>query len=220
MRPTSMWLSCAAHFAVGAASAAWLVLTRGAVFTLPESDAGGRLATRLGHPLEQSANILTRGGTRYWLGLAAALLTAALTVRATRLLVEHTRWARALHVSLRASLLGAQPAQLALLAAGSACAEELFFRALLGPSVGFVVSAALFGALHGLRREGRLPVALWSFAMALVFSELYLASGTLLSPILAHCVINYENMQYICNYDPTPLDMDRFPVSGESGWGG
>ncbi len=220
MRSTSMWLSCAAHFAVGAASAAWLALTRGAVLSLPRVDAGSQLATRLGHPFAQSSDILTREGPRYWLGLAAALATAVLTVRATRVLVEHTRWARALHVSLRAPLLGAQPAQLALLAAGSACAEELFFRALLGPAVGFVVSAALFGALHGLRREGRLPVALWSFAMALVFSELYLASGTLLAPILAHCVINYENMQYICNYDPTPLDMDRFPVSGESGSGG
>lgn len=230
MRSTAMWLSCAAHVAVGAASAAWLALTRGALVSLPQTATGGRLlasdesarlsTTSLGQPLEQSAGLLASAGTRYWLGLVAALLTAGLTVRATRMLVEHTRWARALHLSLRVSLLGARPAHMALLAASSACAEELFFRALLGPAVGFVVSAALFGALHGLRREGRLPVALWSFGMALVFSELYLASGTLLAPVLAHCVINYENMQYICNYDPTPLDIDRFPVSGESGSGG
>lgn len=205
-----MWLSCAAHVAVGATSAAWLALTRGAVLSLPQTlGDGSLLAARLGQPGGQGADFFARPGTRYWLGLAAALLTAGLTVRATRLLVEHARWAGALHLSLRAALLGARTRHLALLAVSSACAEELFFRALLGPSIGFVVSAALFGALHGLHREGRLPVALWSFAMALVFSELYLASGTLLAPMLAHCVINYENMQYICNYDPTPLDIDR-----------
>lgn len=33
--------------------------------------------------------------------------------------------------------------------------------------------------------------------------------------VLARAVINYENMQYICNYDPTPLDMDRFAVGHE-----
>jgi membrane protease YdiL (CAAX protease family) len=117
---------------------------------------------------------------------------------------------------LRGSLLGATSSQMVLLAGTSSWAEELFFRALLGPSLGIVGSSALFAILHGIGRERPIPVAVWSFGMGLVFSELYLASGTLLVPILAHGVINYENMQYICNYDPTPLDMDRFPVSGES----
>jgi membrane protease YdiL (CAAX protease family) len=45
--------------------------------------------------------------------------------------------------------------------------------------------------------------------MGALFGVLYEASGTLLAPVLAHALINYENMQYIIHYDPTPLDMDR-----------
>jgi membrane protease YdiL (CAAX protease family) len=204
-----MWLSCAAHVALGASSALWLSLTRGALLAAPSDESFSSL-------LPEAASLLARASTRLWLGMGVALLTAVFTVRATRTLVSHTRWARALHITLRGALLGARPSQMLLLAGSSACAEELFFRALLGPGLGFVNSAILFGILHGLRRENPLPVALWSFGMGLAFSGLYLASGTLLAPILAHCVINYENMQYICNYDPTPLDMDRFSVSGES----
>jgi membrane protease YdiL (CAAX protease family) len=206
-----MWLSCAAHVALGTGSALWLTLTRNGVFGLPQVETLGAARS-----IPAAGEFVTQGSVRAWLGLLAALIVAALTVRATRILVRRTAWARALHLTLRGPLLGAQPSQLLLLAATSACAEELFFRALLGPALGFVVSSALFGLLHGVQRDAPLPVSLWSFGMGLVFSELYLASGNLLAPILAHCVINYENMQYICNYDPTPLDMDRFSVSGES----
>jgi membrane protease YdiL (CAAX protease family) len=209
MRSTSMWLSCAAHVALAAGSAAWLSLRRGTLFSAPEND-------RLYPLVPEAGKLLAGGGARFWLGMTAALFAAVLTVHATRVLVAQTRWARALHITLRGSLLGATPSQMLLLAGTSACAEELFFRALLGSGVGFVSSSAIFGILHGVRRQSPLAVAAWSFGMGLVFSGLYLASGTLLAPMLAHCVINYENMQYICNYDPTPLDMDRFSVSGES----
>jgi membrane protease YdiL (CAAX protease family) len=198
MRPTSMWLSCAAHVALGAGSVLWLTARKLAPLALPES-----VTPR---PLWHYAG---------WLGIAGALMTALATVRATRLLVTRTRWAQTLHVSMRGTLLGATPAQMMLLACLGACAEELFFRALLGPRMGFVSSAALFGVLHGLRRDAPLPFAVWSFGMGLIFNGLFLCSGTLLAPMLAHCVINYENMQYICNYDPTPLDMDRMSLSEE-----
>jgi membrane protease YdiL (CAAX protease family) len=209
MRSTSMWLSCAAHVALGTSSAAWLWMTRNGSFSPPDD---GRLHVLL----PDMVGWLAYRNTRFWLGVAAALVTTAVTVRATRRLVASTRWARSLHVTLRGALLGATPSQLLLLSCTSACAEELFFRALLGPALGFVSSSVLFGILHGVQRENPVPVAAWSLGMGLVFSVLYLASGTLVAPILAHWVINYENMQYICNYDPTPLDMDRFPVSGES----
>ena len=76
----------------------------------------------------------------------------------------------------------------------------------------WLAGSALFGLAHLAGRESSLPLALWAFVRGLMFSALYLASGTLLAPILAHWLINYENMQYICNYDPTPLDIDRISV--------
>jgi membrane protease YdiL (CAAX protease family) len=134
------------------------------------------------------------------------------TLRATRLLVVHTRWASELHLHLRGKLLGLTSSQMVLLAGLSAWSEELLFRAALGPSLGFLGSSALFGLMHFAPSASYLPRATWAFGMGLLFSGLYLASGTLLASIVAHWLINYENMQYICNYDPTPLDIDRAPL--------
>ena len=152
---------------------------------------------------------------RSLLGIASAFLLARLTVRATRVLVARTRWARRLHTALRAAWLGRSAGEMALVAGLAALSEELFFRAALGPAIGFVASSAVFGVAHLAGREGQLAWALWAFVMGLMFSGLYLLSGTLLAPILAHWLINYENLQYICDYDPTSLDIDR--LSARSG---
>jgi membrane protease YdiL (CAAX protease family) len=124
-------------------------------------------------------------------------------------LVERTQWARRLHGALRGAWLGKSAPEMAVLAGLAALSEELLFRAALGPAIGFVASSALFGLVHFAGGQSRLPWALWAFVTGLVFSGLYLMSGTLLAPILAHWLINYENMQYICDYDPTLLDIDR-----------
>ena len=145
----------------------------------------------------------------------AACLTAFLTVRATRLLVAQTTWARQLHHVLRSELHGASSSQLVLLAVLAACSEELLFRAALGPSLGVLEASVLFGLVHLPGRDCGPLRAGWAFVMGLFFSGLYFASGTLLTPMLAHALINYENMQYICNYDPTPVDIDRFSVGRE-----
>jgi membrane protease YdiL (CAAX protease family) len=131
------------------------------------------------------------------------------TLGATRFLVTHARWAEQLHLHLRSELLGTTSSQMVVLAGLSAWSEELLFRAALGPAIGFVGSSALFGLIHHAPSASYLQRAAWAFGMGLLFSGMYLASGTLLAPIAAHWLINYENMQYICNYDPTPLDIDR-----------
>jgi membrane protease YdiL (CAAX protease family) len=156
-------------------------------------------------PTLQVSPALARG----LLGIAAGWILALLTVRATRVLVARTQWAKRLHAAFRCVLLGTSAPQLALLSGLAALSEELFFRAALGPAIGFVASSALFGIVHLNVRDVQLPGAMWAFAMGLAFSGLYLLSGTLLAPILTHWLINYENMQYICSYDPTPRDIER-----------
>lgn len=180
---------------MAAAGAAFAERARGTILLPPET------------PLHDSGTL-----PRALLGLAAAFVLARLTIRASRVLVERTQWARRLHAGLRGVWLGKSGLELAVVAGLGALSEELFFRAALGPAIGFVASSALFGAAHLATRDSSLPWALWAFAMGLVFSGLYLLSGTLLAPIFAHWLINYENMQYICNYDPTPLDIDRISV--------
>lgn len=188
-----MWLRSAVHLALGASGAAWALSTRGSVLSAPRS-------------------WLSLSGPRSaaWIGLAGTLLLTLSTLWVTRWLVGHTRWAARLHLHLRSSLLGTTRRQMLVLASLAACSEEIVFRAALGPSLGFVGSSALFAVLHRGPQESPLQPKLWAFAMGLCLSALYLASGTLLAPVLAHALINYENMQYICNHKPTLRHIDDF----------
>jgi hypothetical protein len=194
MRSTSMWFWAAMHGAVGGGAALWAVHSRGALWAAPASP------------------LLLPPPWRLPAGAVLVLALAWTTVRATRLLVTQTHWAARLHLHLRSELLGMSPSQMVLLAGLSAWSEELLFRAVLGPALGVVGSSVLFGVIHAAPRHSYLPRAGWAFAMGLLLSGLYLTSGTLLAPVVAHWLINYENMQYICNYDPTPLDIDRAPL--------
>jgi membrane protease YdiL (CAAX protease family) len=141
--------------------------------------------------------------------MVLAVLLAAATVALTRVLVARTRWAKNLHLTLRAALGAPSPLRVLSLSALSAISEELLFRAALQPLIGVALSALLFGLVHVSSRETYLAWSLWAGAMGMLFGLLFEASGTLLAPMLAHALINYENMQYIVHYDPTPLDIDR-----------
>lgn len=153
----------------------------------------------------------TRFADDRWLalaiGLALAFLVTAATVRATRWLVARTHWARTLHRSLRAALFGASSRRLLLLAVGGAIAEELLFRAALVPLLGLFGSALAFGLLHVSGPDTYFGWMLSATLMGLVFGALFLGSGSLWPAILAHAAINYENMQYLCSYDPTPSSL-------------
>lgn len=195
MLSSSLWLRLAGYLTMATCGAAWAQRTRGTILTAPAS------------ALNASASVWGHVVT----ALAAWLLAWG-TVALTRYLVLHNGWAQRLHRTLRGQLLGSSSAVLLLLAVLGAASEELLFRAALGPTLGTLPACALFGMVHLPGRDNGLPRAAWAFGMGLCLSGLYLASGTLLVPILAHAVINYENMQYICNYDPTPLDIDRFAV--------
>jgi membrane protease YdiL (CAAX protease family) len=155
---------------------------------------------------------LADGQLAQLVGMALALLVTWVTLGTTRWLVTHTRWARTLHGTLRAALFGATPQRLLLLAVCSAVAEELFFRAALLPLVGVFASSLIFGLLHVSARETYLGWMLWASLMGAVFAGLFLGSGTLLAPIVAHAAINYENMRYLCAFDPTEVDIRRKPA--------
>ena len=186
------WLPWALYVPMGAAGAVWAWTSRRAVWSSP-----------------QAAWFASEPSLAWTLGLAAAGLTAWGTLWSTRILVRRTQWARRLHLALRAALTGISMPHLATLAALSALAEELFFRAALAPALGMVPAAILFGLAHVSPPGTRFAWTLWATLMGIVFHVLFLGSGHLAVPILAHAIINYENMQYIVNYDPTPLDMDR-----------
>jgi membrane protease YdiL (CAAX protease family) len=143
------------------------------------------------------------------IGSMLALLLVVMCVSSTRFLVHRTAFARQLHLDLRSLLLGLSTPRIALLAGLSAVAEELLFRAALQPSIGLLPASIVFGLMHVGPGASRLAWPLWATCMGLCFGLLCEVSGHLLPAVVAHALINYENMQYICNYDPTPLDMHR-----------
>jgi membrane protease YdiL (CAAX protease family) len=186
------WLAWAVYLPMAAFAALWAYATRGTVLSLAAT------------PWLSADRGLAAG-----LGVGLALLVAVATIASTRVLVARTTWARELHLTLRAALLGMPTGRVAQLAVLSSLSEELLFRAALMPAVGLLASSLLFGLLHVSPRGSYVAWALWATVMGFLFGALYSASGTLLAPILAHALINYENMQYIIHYDPTPLDKRR-----------
>jgi hypothetical protein len=124
-------------------------------------------------------------------------------------LVDRWRWKPALrlHIGLR-QLLGVRDAPLGrgeiiVLVLSSAVAEELFFRGWLLPLIGLVSSSLVFGALHYVPNSR----GMWTWVplaviMGLVFGLMFKTLGSLTAPIVAHMVINFQNLCFINRFDP------------------
>jgi len=81
-----------------------------------------------------------------------------------------------------------------ILSAASAMGEELFFRGALLQLLGLHGSSFLFGFLH---YGGKRSLLLWGFlgwGMGYLLGGLFLFTGSLLAPILAHFTVNYFNL--------------------------
>lgn len=129
--------------------------------------------------------------------VVAGLLVAGATVRLTPALVNRWGRARALHAALRPSLRHASSASLALGGIASAVAEELLFRGALAPLVGVVLSSVAFGLLHQIGGRGRWIWAGWAALMGTTFALLFLATGSLLGPLVGHALINVKNARFL-----------------------
>ena len=129
--------------------------------------------------------------------VAAGLALALATVKATRQFVRRWEWARALQADLRPAIRHAGEATVFVLGIASAASEELFFRGLLTTVLGLVASSLAFGLLHQMRGRVRWVWAAWATVMGFLFGALFLATGSLLGPLLAHAIINVANLRFI-----------------------
>jgi membrane protease YdiL (CAAX protease family) len=73
-----------------------------------------------------------------------------------------------------------------VIAALSGVTEEVFFRGVLLPELGLVASSLCFGALHALCAV----YFAWATAIGAGMGALALASGSLVTPIVAHATYN------------------------------
>ena len=142
--------------------------------------------------------------------IVAGVAVGAFTILATRALVRTARWAQHLHKDFRELFGPLTWAQILALGIVPGFAEELLFRGAMQPSLGWLLSSLLFGAIHVARVRSFWAWPIWATLMGLVFGALYAATGQLLAPVIAHCLINTSNLRFIVTHDPEP---DRLPHS-------
>jgi membrane protease YdiL (CAAX protease family) len=134
---------------------------------------------------------------RLALSLGLGLLLALVVVGVTPILVERTRWARALHAELAEIISPLSSAEITWLALASGFAEELFFRGAMQPVWGLLITSLIFGAVHVGPKPVFLAWTTWAFAMGLVLGLIFELTGVLWGPVLAHVWINQRNMAFI-----------------------
>jgi membrane protease YdiL (CAAX protease family) len=139
----------------------------------------------------------TELGVAASLGLGAALAAVVLAASRALLRSEPRRawvhdWVEQLDAGLSAS--SASTGGVVAVAAVAAVSEELFFRGLVLPFAGVVLSSLLFGALH-LRARWTWAVA--AFALALALGAIVQSTGSLAGALLAHVLVNVLNVPRI-----------------------
>jgi hypothetical protein len=167
---------------------------------------GAGLSFSLGHdPFAfDDAWLGTSGAAAVLVSLGLGVCVGSTTVVLSRIMVRRAAWARSLHAALRPAVRGAGDASLLAIAIASAAGEELLFRGLLVPLVGVVASSLAFGALHQIRGRARWGWMAWATVMGLVFGAVFVATGSLAGPVVAHVIINAANLRFLRDNDPAP----------------
>ena len=83
------------------------------------------------------------------------------------------------------------------LSLSSGIAEEVFFRGVMQPAVGYVTTSVLFGIVHVGPSRRYLAWTAFAVAMGFILGWSLEATGSLLGPILAHVAVNFVNLLYI-----------------------
>ena len=134
-------------------------------------------------------------------GILCGLAAGLLLVFASRLALYRYDWARALHRDLRHMLFPLTDVEIVVLAAASSVGEEMFFRGALLPVVGILGSSAVFALLHIGPKARHLPWTLSSFGAGVLFGGIYLWTGDLTGPVLAHFLVNFLNLRHVAQVE-------------------
>ena len=133
-------------------------------------------------------------GVRPGRDVTAGLLAGAGVLAVSWAMPRGTRWGARLARVLGEAVGPRQPRQCLWLALASGFGEEMLFRGALQPRVGWIAASLIFGLLHFIPRRAFLPWAGFAVAAGLLFGWLYIWTGNLLAPILAHVLVNAVNL--------------------------
>jgi uncharacterized protein len=132
-----------------------------------------------------------------WAGLLSGLAAGLAIVFASRMALYRFEWARALHRELRHLLFPLSDVEIVILAAASSVGEEMFFRGALLPTVGLIGSSAIFALLHVGPKARHLPWTASSFGAGLLFGAMFMWTGDLTGPVVAHFLVNFLNLRHV-----------------------
>jgi membrane protease YdiL (CAAX protease family) len=145
------------------------------------------------------AGILTQVGVGTAVALTLVLVTYALarTLKPFELLEREFRTILG-HLSRR---------DIAWIAVLSGAAEEMLFRGMLqpwlsgmwGPTAGLVATSFVFGILHYVPDRVFLPWTLFATVVGFICGGLFMASGSVIAPVVAHTLLNAVNLELIVN---------------------
>ena len=130
-------------------------------------------------------------GDRPLLDLCAGVAVACGTVVSGLVLYRISPILRKLSDELAPHLVdGARRRDLVLLSVLSGVGEEILFRGALQPVIGLVAASLLFGALHVGPDRRYLVWTVWAVGAGFLFGALYLWTGGILAPVIAHVLHN------------------------------
>lgn len=170
-----------------------------------------------------------RWETSLWLDTALGLGLGVGTVIASRILEQTTEWARMLTEEFGKILGNLTLTQVLIFALTSSIAEEIFFRGFLQQAlsdiafgndwIGLIVASLVFGLIHiGPDRKKFLPWTIMAVVLGLLFGILYLYTGNILAPMVAHFTINFFNLRHIANqHDRSAATSDGSDDADEGG---
>jgi hypothetical protein len=134
-------------------------------------------------------------------GLVSGLGAGLAIVFASRMALYRFEWARALHRELRHLLFPLSDLEIVVLAAASSVGEEMFFRGAMLPAIGLVGSSAIFALLHIGPKARHLPWTVSSFGAGLLFGAIFLWTGDLTGPVVAHFLVNFLNLRHVAEVE-------------------
>ena len=161
-----------------------------------------------------------RWETALWLDVLLGVGLGIGTVIASRILEHTTEWARVLGEEFRKILGDLTPTQVLIFAVTSGVAEEVFFRGFLQQALsdllfgsdwlGLIVASVIFGLIHiGPDRKKFLPWTIMAVVLGVCFGVIYLYTGNIIAPVIAHFTINFFNLWHIAS------DSGFRPISSE-----
>jgi membrane protease YdiL (CAAX protease family) len=134
-------------------------------------------------------------------GIASGLAVGLAIVFLSRLALYRFEWARALHREFRHLLNPLTDLEIIILAAASSVGEEMFFRGAMLPAIGLWGSSAVFALLHIGPKARHLPWTVSSFGAGLLFGGIFMWTGDLTGPVVAHFTVNFLNLRHVAQYE-------------------